>query len=170
MMVLCFGLAARPIVPREEFLMKFRPFYLVMGLAATLSSAGLVNAQCSSCGGGEVVSSGCGVPSCGPQYTEKTIMVPQYVTETKVVTVTQYQQETRQRTYKVCKQVPRTEEKTTTYTQMVQQQQTQDYTVQVPVTTMVEQSYTVRVPKMETREESYSVNVPVYTTVDVPIQ
>ena len=69
MAVLCFGLAARPIVPREEFLMKFRPFFLVMSLAVTLCSAGLVNAQCSSCGGGEVVSSGCGggcATSCGP--------------------------------------------------------------------------------------------------------
>ncbi len=43
-----------PLVPREEFLMKFRPFFALMGLAAILNSASTVQAD--GCGG---CSSGC---------------------------------------------------------------------------------------------------------------
>src|SRR5690606_12065097 len=55
-------------------------------------------------------STACGT-SCAstePQYVEKTVMVPQTVWETKMVTKTVCRPETRESTYKVCKRVPET--------------------------------------------------------------
>jgi hypothetical protein len=76
---------------------------------------------------------------CGPtvQYVEKTICVPEWVTETRRVTVTRYRQE--QRTENVL------------------------VNVCVPVTTMVERQCVTYVPTYETRQCTYSVQVPEWT-------
>ncbi len=107
-----------------------------LGLAAILSTASQVSADCG-CSGAAVVDSGmvvgggcaggCGGAvsggvacgggvvdggmgsACAPQvsYVEKTVMVPQQTTETRMVTKTLTRTEARTRTYTVSRQVPR---------------------------------------------------------------
>ena len=110
--------------------MKFRLMSIAMGLVALSASQAL--AGCGECGGcesgspcgQEVVStgSGCGAMvmgggaggACAPSYTTKTVYVPQYVTEKRIVTSTEYRTEQQVRTSTVYRRVPRTETKTQT--------------------------------------------------------
>ena len=117
---------------------------------------------------------GCG-PSCQPapcqpevQYVEKTIYVPQMVSETRTVNVTKYRTEERERRYMVHRCVPETTQVEQKYIVMVPQQKerTVEYTVNVPVTRDVEQKYWVCVPKYEDVEKSYQVKVPVWDEVE----
>ncbi len=60
--------------------------------------AGCRKAGCRKAGCG---SAGCGDAGCGVQLVERTVMRPQYTTETRTVTATEYKQEARTRTYTV---------------------------------------------------------------------
>ena len=111
----------------------------------------------------------CAPPSCESHisYIQKTVMVPQWVTETRQVMSTQYRYETRQRVVTRYRCVPETRPVTQTYTVSVPQQRTRNvsYTVQVPVVRQVERQYTVRVPVYRNVQQTYTVSVPVYRTV-----
>ena len=116
--------------------------------------------------------------ACGPTvtYQPQTVMHSQYVTETRMVPMTTYQQQTQTRMRNVTRQVARVQTRQQTYTVNVPQTQTRTetytvqvcvpyteevpYTVQVPVTTQVEQSYQVSVPYTEQVEQTYTVSVP----------
>jgi len=98
----------------------------------------------------------------GAQYVERTVMRPQMVTETKMCTVTEYRNETRQREFTVYKRVAETAARSCDETVMVPQQQTrtEKYTVMRPVTRTVSQTYKVQVPVWQNIEQSYTVQVP----------
>lgn len=98
----------------------------------------------------------CPVPCatlCEPQYVERTVMVPQWTTDTRTVNVTEYRNETRERTITVHKPVPETQQKTRTYTVMVPRTETETV------------NYTVTKPVYETKTVEYEVNVPVWNEV-----
>ena len=108
-------------------------------------------AQQAGCGQG-CSQAACG--SCGPATVQKTIMVPQYVTETRKVKCVQCVPETRQRTVTCYQCVPET--KTINV----------NYSVMVPETRSRTESYCVRVPFTRPVTEQYQVQVPTYR--DVP--
>ena len=91
-----------------------------------------------------------GASACGPTYqtVERTIMVPQQVTETRTVTRTVYRQEQRERTYTVHRQVPRQETRTRTVTYYENENRTR------------EESYTTYQMVNEDRTQEYQVCVP----------
>jgi len=99
----------------------------------------------------------CAVKPC-PQQTcttvERTVMVPQTVTETRKVKCTEYRQETRERKVTVYEQVPVKRTVTREYTEWVQEPRTceQKYTVCTPVWKDVTRKYTVNVPHVEQRQ------------------
>ena len=80
----------------------------------------------------------------------------------RTVTCTEYKQETRTRTYTVCKRVPRTETRTQEYTVMVPEARTKtvNYTVCKPVYETKTRTYNVQVPYTEPREQTYTVCIP----------
>ena len=100
--------------------------------------------------------------SSGPQYIERTVMRPQMMTETKMCTVTEYRNETRQREYTVYKRVAETSARSCNVTVMVPEQRTrvEKYTVMRPVTRTVTQAYKVQVPVWQNVTQSYTVQVP----------
>jgi hypothetical protein len=85
---------------------------------------------------------------------QKTILVPQMVPETRLVSVTEYHTEVRQRTVTIQRPVVETQMVTENYTVMVPQQQirTETFTVKHPVVEQVPQTYTVPVPHQEMRQ------------------
>lgn len=139
----------------------------------------------------------CNLPGCSscktatPVMVEKTVLVPTYVTEKRIVHETKYRTENRIKTVtvQVCK--PRLEERTRTYTVLVPEKRTKtvnyvvckpvwetktrEFVVQIPVWNEVEEKYTVKVPVWKNVEQTYTVKVPVWTeqereyTVLVPI-
>ena len=158
------------------------------GLRGRLRSrgCGLRGLRAVAAGCGAMAADGCGTVAaapCEPQMVEQTVMVPTYVTETRMVTATEYKQEQRERTVTVYKQVPQTEQRTQTCTVMVPETagagrsitpsasqscetKTQDYTVHVPYYEDVEQKYTVQVPHYEDVEQKYTVQVPYTEAVE----
>ncbi len=106
----------------------------------------------------------CAPPPCGPavaqcqppapQYVEKTVLCPTWVTEKRTVTVTECRPETRQRAYTVCRLVPETTQVERQCTIMVPQVQkrVEQYTVCRPVWKEEQREYTVMVPHTETRQ------------------
>lgn len=96
---------------------------------------------------------------CEPQMVEKTVMVPQMVTETRTVNVTKYREETRERTYTVHRKVMETNAVEREYTVMVPEQRTKTvtYAVRKPVYETKTAEYTVRVPHQEVRQGVRSV-------------
>ena len=96
------------------------------------------------------------------QYIERTVMRPQMVTETKMCTVTEYRNETREREYTVYKRVAETSARSCDVTVMVPEQRprVEKYTVMRPVTRTVAQTYQVRVPVWQEVTQSYTVQVP----------
>ena len=119
---------------------------------------------------------------CGPQYVERTVMVPEWGTETRIVNATEYRSESRERTITVNRRVAETQQRTQTYTVNVPQTKTRtvsytvskpvyetqsvNYTVNVPVWNDVAKEYTVQVPYTENVERSYTVSVPVWSDVE----
>ena len=108
---------------------------------------------------------------------EKVVCVPEWVTETRTINVTEYKQEQQTKTVTRCKPVmthqgshvrsctvmePVTKTKTCTYTvcKPVMETKTCDYTVCVPVYKDVEKTYTVWFRRTTTVEKTYTVMVP----------
>ena len=92
---------------------------------------------CNACADGAAAGAGCAT---------RTVMRSEYVTETRQIPVTTYQQETRTRTRQVTKCVPRTETREETYTVNVPHKKTKTvtYNVQVCVPHTEEQTYKVQ--------------------------
>jgi hypothetical protein len=120
--------------------------------------------------------------TCAPAMVEQVVMVPEMITETRKVLVTEYQPEEKRRTYTVQRLMPKTEIRTGTRTVMVPVTRTieKQYTVMVPrietrtgirtvmrpVTRTVERQFTVMVPKTETKTGVRTIRVPVTKTVE----
>ncbi len=104
----------------------------------------------------------CGETVAKPGYVERTVMRPQYVTETRMCTSTEYRYETRERTITVQKCVAETAARTCEVTVMVPEQRTRtvSYTVNRPVTRTVSRQYQVQVPVWQNVEQSCTVQVP----------
>ena len=112
----------------------------------------------SSCGGACGGQAGCG--SC-----TQTVMVPQWVTETRKVMTTECVPETRHCTYTVTRCIPETSNVVREYTVMVPETRTRTETfqVQVPTTRNVTEQYQVCVPAYRDVVRHYTVCVPVWT-------
>ena len=86
----------------NRHLLVLLPIVLLLLVANYATAGGPCAASCAPCAsvqcGGEV------------QYVEKTIYVPEWVTEVRNVVVCEYNQEQRQRTYTVYNSVPETRE------------------------------------------------------------
>lgn len=131
---------------------RWLPVVTIVGLL--LFSAGFATAG-SSCGGcGEVT------------YVEKTCYVPEWVTETRVVTVCEYVQEQREVRQIVHRCVPVQKEVQRTSIVLVPEQRTKtvQYTACRPVVKQVEQQYMVDVPVWREEAREYTVCVPVVET------
>lgn len=87
-------------------------------------------------------------PAPAPKMVERTIMVPQTVTENRTVKCTEYTNETREKKITVMNRVPKT------------QTVTREYTVLVPKTETRTVSYQVCKPVMKQETETYNVCVP----------
>lgn len=125
---------------------------IVLGLIISTAYCGKIYA-CDSCGC-ETATSAC--------FVERTVMRPQYVTETRMCTSTEYRYETRQRTITVQKCVAETAARSCEVTVMVPEQRTKTiaYTVRRPVTRTISQQYQVQVPVWNNVQQSYTVQVP----------
>ncbi len=112
------------------------------------------------CGGGcadaPCASGGCAQAPCQPAYqtVEKTIMVPEMVSENRTIDVVECQAEQQQYTYSTCR--PVTEKHNVEYTYTVASYETKtrevNYTVCKPVMTTQQQTYTVMVPHTEVQK------------------
>ncbi len=101
---------------------------------------------------------------CGDvTYVEKTCYVPEWVTETRMVTVCEYAQEQREVKQMVHKCVPVQKEVQRCCVVMVPEQRTRMVTYNVcrPVVQEVEQQYTVCVPQWREEPRQYTTCVPV---------
>jgi hypothetical protein len=100
------------------------------------------------------------------QVIQKTVMVPEWTTEKRMVNVTECRPEERQRTCTVYKQVREVKQVEREYTVMVPEQRTHtvSYTVCKPVWETQTCEYTVMVPQQKTRTETYTVCKPVWET------
>ncbi len=89
-----------------------------------------------------------------PKMVERTIMVPQTVTEKRKIHRKEYRNETREKTVTVVNRVPKTESVTREYTVMVPKKMTKtvEYQVCKPVVKVETREYTVMVPHKEQRE------------------
>jgi hypothetical protein len=121
---------------------------------------------CNSCGSTSSAPCESAAPAPAPTMVEKTIMVPQMETETRTIHVTEYTNETREKTITVMNRVPKTETVTKDVTVMVPKTETKTITYNVckPVVTEETQEYTVCVPHTETREGTRKVCKRVPTT------
>ncbi|MFG0262929.1 MAG: ferredoxin [Novipirellula sp. JB048] len=139
-------------------------------------------AACSSVGCGTVLGSAAaanfpaGESICTAVKNYRVVLVPKYVTESRVVCVTENREEVRQRTKTVYKTVPVTEEryrtkvvntpvtetKTVEYSVLVPEksEKTVEVKESVPVWVEVPEEYTVRVPELVEVPEKYTVKVP----------
>ncbi|MCA9104158.1 MAG: hypothetical protein KDA83_01950 [Planctomycetales bacterium] len=106
-----------------------------------------------------------------PTFETRTVLVPEWTTETREVNVETCVPVERTREVTVQKLVPVVEERTREVTQMVREQRTrvEEYTVAVPYTEQLEQTYTVQVPyqvkQVGTRIVTQQVPVTTYRTV-----
>ena len=102
---------------------------------------------------------------CGPQYVNKTICVPEMVTESRTVTVTECAAEVRTCRVPYCEAVPVTTTERRYATVMVPQQttRTETYCEAVPETRQVTETYQVTVPTTRTVQRNYTVCVPIWT-------
>ncbi|MCC7336045.1 MAG: ferredoxin [Pirellulaceae bacterium] len=116
-----------------------------------------------------------GLIDCGPVASYQVVMEPQYVTETRAQSATEYQDEVRTRTRSIARQVPvevqdyrtttvmipTTETKTVEYSVLVpvKGEKSVEVTESVPVWTDVVSNYTVRVPTLVDVPEEYTVRV-----------
>lgn len=126
----------------------FGMLFLVAGSAMAGGPCG----GCSPCGGcGEVT------------YVERTCYVPEWVTETRMMTVCEYTQEQREVKQTVCKYVPVQKEVQRSCTVLVPEQRTKtvQYTVCRPVVQEVEKQYTACVPFWREEQRQYTAYVPV---------
>jgi hypothetical protein len=154
----------------------FRYLTILPALLLALVFTSEVDAQCGGCASpcGNSYSAGCGgaTSSCGGgvHYVQKTIYVPQWSTETRTVTCTEYRNEVRTRTYNVARQVPRTKQVTDTITVYNTEKRSREeaYSVRTPITRTVQQSYNVTVPTYRDVVRTYNVKVPVWSEVDQP--
>ena len=98
----------------------------------------------------------------GPQYVQKTICVPEWITEMRTVCVTQYRQESREVMETIYHCQPEQHEVERRCTIMVPQTQTKmvQYGVSIPVMQKVTEDYTVCVPVYEDQVREYTVMVP----------
>jgi len=103
----------------------------------------------------------CACQPCPPacRTVQRTVYVPQIVTEKRTVEMVQCSEEVRQRTCTVYRRVPETKTVEREYTVMVPQTRTKtvNYTVCKPVWEEVERQYTVMVPPTETRQATRRV-------------
>ncbi len=145
-----------------------RFFQALMVAALTVASA---SAQGSDCG--VAVESGC---EAQPVMVQKVVCVPQWVTEKRLITTTEYRQEPRTQTVtcckqvietkyvteQVCKMVPEVRMRTVTCTvcKPVIQTKTCQSPVCVPVYREVPQTYTCCVPEYRLVDKTYTVMVP----------
>ena len=99
---------------------------------------------------------------------QRTVLVPQWVTEFKQVPTTEIRHEEREREIVCYKDVPETVKHTRTVTVLEKQVRShvEQYTVQKPVTRKVEQKYTVSVPYTESRTATRTVLRPVWKDVE----
>ena len=136
--------------------MTIRQIIGMLGLIVSIAACEQAFAEDACCG--EVVATPC--------YVERTVMRPQYVTETRMCTSTEYRYETRERTITVKKCVAETAARTCEVTVMVPEQRTRtvSYTVNRPVTRTVSQQYQVQVPVWKNVEQSCTVQVPYVET------
>ena len=147
----------------------------VLSIATAGFAGDCVNGACGLTPGyGPSYGAACGPTTC---YVAKTIMVPEYYTETVVVKSTTYQTEWKERVVNYTVQVPVKTQVPYEYTVYEHQTQTrtENYTVQVPVWKDVVQNYTVQVPVYKDVVKEYTVQVPVWKdvvkeyTVQVPV-
>ncbi|MFT7640033.1 MAG: hypothetical protein ACI9G1_001772 [Pirellulaceae bacterium] len=151
----------------------FRRLTILPAMLLAFAFTADANAQCggaSPCGSS--YSAGCaGAPSsCGGSvhYVQKTIYVPQWTTERRSVSCTEYRNETRTRTYNVARQVPQTKQVSETVTVYNTETRSREeaYSVRVPFTRSVERNYNVTVPTYRDVVRNYTVRVPVWSEVD----
>lgn len=113
---------------------------------------------------------GCGGADCGgcapvevapvqPTYVERTVYVPEMVTEMRKVQVCEYKNEVRERRFTVYRQVPEIKKVTEEYTVMTTENRVrkESYVVAKPVYKEVPQNYTVMVPYQEKRTGTRTV-------------
>jgi hypothetical protein len=109
-------------------------------------------------------------PICAPcvRTEQRTVLVPQWVTECRTVPSTEIRREERDREVIVYKDVPETVQRTRTYTVLERQVRSHQETYTVPrhVTRNVEQTYTVCVPYTETRTGCRTVMKPVWKEIE----
>ena len=120
---------------------------LLGSLVFLAATQGLVRADCS-CGYEHQPSADCASVATGCGTVAKTIMVPSWVTDTKMVTCTEYRPEKRERKVTTYKMVPEQKEVTRKCIVMTPEQHTRtvNYTVCVPTTRKVTKQYKVQVP------------------------
>jgi YTV protein len=110
------------------------------------------------------------LPVCAPcvRTEQRTVLVPELVTEYRKVPATEIRREEREREVIVYKDVPETVQRTRTFTVLERQVRShqETYTVPKPVLKNVEQTYTVCVPYTETRTRTCTVLKPVYKEVE----
>ena len=106
--------------------------------------------------------------ACAPVMVEQTVLVPELVTETRKIQVTEYSQEQRVRKYTVTKLVPRTEPRTRTvcFTENETRTREEKYIECKSVPETIDQTYTVMVPYSETRKGTRCVVTPVTRNVE----
>jgi hypothetical protein len=99
---------------------------------------------------------------------QRTVLVPQWVTEHKQVPTTEIRHEEREREIVCYKDVPETVKRTrtVTFTEKEVRSHEEKYTVEKQVTEKVEQKYTVSVPYTETRKATRTVFKPVWKEVE----
>lgn len=119
-----------------------------------------VTAQAGSSGGG--CSDPCAAPCGDVQYVQKTIYTPQWVTESRKVLVTEYEQQQREVVETVYRCVPEVQQVQRSCTVMVPEVQRRvvPYTYCKPVPRQVERQYTVQVPVWTEEPRQYQVMVP----------
>lgn len=131
-------------------------------LAFAASAEAGIRHGCRACCAPCVTYAGCGCGDCAPAvvaapvqptYVERTIYVPEMVTETRKVQVCEYTNETRERRFTVYRQVPEVKQVTEDYTVMTTENRVrrETYVVAKPVYREVAQNYTVMVPYQEKR-------------------
>ena len=140
-----------------------------LALACVLAIATpTIAGQCSTCTSSSDCCSSVG-SECGPcGVTTKVVRRPQWVTEMKTVTVTEYHKEEREKTYTVSKMVPHTETKTreVEYTEWVEEAREKVYTVCETVKEEHEVEYEVMVPHKVTKKGTRTV----MTKVTEPVE
>jgi hypothetical protein len=110
------------------------------------------------------------LPVCAPcvKTEQRTVLVPQWVTECRKVPTTEIRHVEREREVIVYKDVPETVQRTRTRTVLERQVRShlETYTVRKPVMKDVEQTYTVCVPYTETKTGTRMVMKPVSKEVE----